>query len=53
MKQYVTNACDNFFEVAEVISELNHASERITHFVRFIMHRIKPCMRGSVEALMN
>ena len=32
VKQYVTNACDNFFEVAEVISELNHASEKDNSF---------------------
>ena len=53
VKQYVTNACDNFFEVAEVISELNHASEKDNSFVRFILHQTKLCMRGSVEALMN
>ena len=47
VKQYVTNACDNFWEVAEVISELNHASEKDT------LHQTKLCMRGSVEALMN
>lgn len=32
VKQYVTNACDNFWEVAEVISELNHASEKDNSF---------------------
>ena len=32
VKQCVTNACDNFWEVAEVISELNHASEKDNSF---------------------
>lgn len=32
VKQHVTNACDNFWEVAEVITELNHASAENNSF---------------------
>lgn len=32
VKQHVANACDNFWEVAEIVSELNHASAENNSF---------------------
>ncbi len=32
VKQHLANACDNYFEVAEVVSELNHASAKDNSF---------------------
>lgn len=53
IKKYATDACDSYFEMAEVAAGLQETKQKDSSFLRCIMHPIRPYMLSFVVVLMN